>query len=61
MTMECSDFESVLELAAQDIPPRIINPLLESCDAVVHRDVHQHLLGKQAGVGADARPFPFTG
>jgi hypothetical protein len=61
MTIECSNFQSVLELAAQNIPPRIVNPLPELCDPMVHRDVQHHLHGKQARVGAGARPFPFPG
>jgi hypothetical protein len=59
MVVECSNFESMLELATQDSPPRIVNPLLELRDAVVHCEVHQHVLGKQAGVGVGTRLFPF--
>ena len=44
--MESSTFETVLELATKQIPPRVVNPLLPSCDAMLPHDAPYHFLGK---------------
>ena len=61
MQMECSEFESVLEHPTQDHPGQFVNRFPELCDTMVHHDIDQHVPGKQMGVGADARLFPFPG